>query len=193
MSNPAQLSITLRVSSLAAAIATINGLGEAHSIIAFNACELDDQPATAGAPTAPAVDKPQPDPKPETEVKQGKGKSKPAANAADTASAGKPDAASAQTTGSQTPSTSATQPSEATKVVPYAESDLPGRIQKIVETAKTSGDATQKTKLVALIGEYTDAAGATLKSAKGLQDKDLADFSAKLAKIEAGDGEDDIG
>jgi hypothetical protein len=161
--------------------------------------------ATLGAEGASAAlgatvtsDKPQPDPKADTsataEVKSGKGKSKSAAPAAEQATADSKAAASAQAsdTAAQQPSPSTGETSQPTadtksaaKLPAYADTDLPARIMKIVETSKTTGDKTQVEKLKAALAEFG------VKSAKDLTPEQVVEFAPKLAAIEAPAEDDD--
>lgn len=122
------------------------------------------------------------------------GKSESAAPAAAPVAAKKKGAASAPAP-SPSPSTGETSPppadtksadEPAKKLPAYADTDLPARIMKIVETSKTTGDKSQVDKLKAVLSEF----GA--KSAKDLTPEQVVDFTPKLAAIEA-PAEEDLG
>lgn len=113
------------------------------------------------------------------EEKKGKGKKAAASESAapaDVPSAAK-DPAAAST---QEPALTVV----SSKLVTYADSDLPGRIMKVVETSKTSGDKTQLDGLKALLAEFG------VKSGKELTPEQVAEFGPKLVAIEAAEIED---
>jgi hypothetical protein len=168
------ISVHLQFTSLAAAVAFLAAGDRAAPGTAIAGV------AESASTTSEAVNEP--------------GKSESAAPAAAPAAAKKKGAASAKASDTAapppSPSTGETsQPTDdtksAAKLPAYADTDLPARIMKIVETSKTTGDKTQVEKLKAALAEFG------VKSAKDLTPEQVVEFAPKLAAIEAPAEDDD--
>lgn len=81
----------------------------------------------------------------------------------------------------ETPAVASPPPApEPVKPQAYAESDVPGRIMKLVEVSKTSGDKSKVEALKALLGEFG------VKSAKDLTVEQFAAFRPRFNEVESG-------
>lgn len=76
---------------------------------------------------------------------------------------------------------------EPVKPQAYAESDVPGRIMKLVEVSKTSGDKSKIELLKALLATYG------VKSAKDLTVEQFADFRPRFDALESNPTEEVLG